>query len=764
MSINNKFLIISIVLGVMFFNISSSAMESSNHEKKQENLNEINILKGQDNEKKEDVSSLKNEIKENVNESKIIKCEKEDNGNKKSIDIKGNKIIKYCIEKWKNDLICLDKQSELTNITNIDDVKKYIENSIKNNIKNFEEIIDRFKEYKCEFEECDESNCYNNDCFFDFSRLEKVIEEKNRELLEEDKMQINKEFVITYLDKVLKNNRSLRDKTKTYKDLIRDAYKYCSNGSDFDYTPYDKERNIFKGDELIEKLKKLNREYEEMKCVIGIVEVLERIKQGNDENILYASKYKLNYDYIESNTLKYVKNMLEEFNKLEDIFSFVKKIYGESMYKYYNMFLRELEQAADEGISKEFINGILNLITECSPKRFIEEFKIYLNKKYEIICSASDIIFRVQPEAFYFLKDGKEDFFKSLGCLLDDDIFKKIEGFLSKEIEKNSRDVNYTGISFENMMYIKTIRDLLCKYNFTFPNKLEELIKNNFEDAKKIREIKLILNDLGKKYLPEDELIKKTDELIKKLRGEIDDKSIEKLKYFASKKYFRDLVKVFIKHIEEDSINFYTNLKRAIERKDEEMLSAQGIIKDINNILIVLNNGTRKDKVESRLNTFLENFKNCERSDIGDYVKKTTVSGMKYIFENLELSEFRKFFHQIENEIQDPRNIYMKIAVLTKNKFVVVNLEKEIKNMLLEIEQKEEKDNKYKESEDFKKLFNKIKEKSETLYRKQHNFRQNYIRLKFDLVKNIFTGHYSIKVVNENKRDNNNANDETEME
>lgn len=83
--------------------------------------------------------------------------------------------------------------------------------------------------------------------------------------------------------------------------------------------------------------------------------------------------------------------------------------------------------------------------------------------------------------------------------------------------------------------------------------------------------------------------------------------------------------------------------------------------------------------------------------------------------------------------------------------------------MLSEIEDKEREDDKYKESEDFKELFKKIKEKSETLYRKQHNFGRNYIRLKFDLVKNIITGHYSIKVVNEDKRYNN-ANDETEME
>ncbi len=775
MSKNNKFLIISIVLGVMFFNISSSAMESSNHEKKQENSNEINILKGQDNKKKEDVSSLKNEIKENVNESKIIKCEKEENGNKKSIDIKDNEIIKYWIEKWENNLICLDEQSELTNITNIDDVKNYIENSIKNNIKNFEKILDRFERYKCEFEECyNESDSYyyyeyyNNDCFFDSSKLKNVIKNENEALIEENKMQINEELVITYLNKVLKNNRSSRDKTKTYKDLIRDAYKYCFNSSDFNYTQYDKERNIFKEQELI---KKLNREYEEMKCVIGIVEVLERIKQEDDENILYAIKYRLNYDCIESNRLKYVKNILEEFKKLENKFSSVEEIYNEDMCCYFNIFLRELEQAAYEGISKEFINGILDLITKCCPKRFIKEFKIYLDIKYEIICSANDIRRLVDLEEYHLLKEKKDEFFKLLGYLLNDDIFKKIEGLLSKEIEKSSRCVNYTGINFENMMYIRTIKDLLRKYNFTFPNKLEELIENDFEGAKKIREIKLILNDLAKKDLSEDELIEKTEELIEKLRGKIDDESIEKLKCFASKKYFiEDWVKVFIRYIEGDSINFYTNLKKVIERKYEEMLSVEGIIKDIKNILTVLNDGTRKDKVESCLDTFLKNIDSCICSEIGNLAKSTIIDGIKYLFENLELLEFRKFFNKIESEIRDPSDIYMNIAVLIKreckdmkNRIEIEELKKEIENMLLEIEEKENEDDKYKESEDFKELFKKIKEKSETLYRKQHNFGQSYIRLKFDLVKNIFTGHYRIKVVNEDKRYNN-ANDETEME
>ena len=65
MSKNNKFLTISIVLGAMFFNISSSAMENNKQEKKQENSNgTINIIKNQIGEKKEDVSSLKNEIRE----------------------------------------------------------------------------------------------------------------------------------------------------------------------------------------------------------------------------------------------------------------------------------------------------------------------------------------------------------------------------------------------------------------------------------------------------------------------------------------------------------------------------------------------------------------------------------------------------------------------------------------------------------------------------------------------------------------------------
>lgn len=210
-----------------------------------------------------------------------------------------------------------------------------------------------------------------------------------------------------------------------------------------------------------------------------------------------------------------------------------------------------------------------------------------------------------------------------------------------------------------------------------------------FEGAKKIREIKLILNYLAKKDLPEDELIKKTEELIEKLRYDIDDKSIEKLKYFASKKYFKeDWVKVFIRYIEGDSINFYTNLKRLIERKYKEMLSVEGIIKDIKDILIVLNDGTSNNEIKSCLDTFLKNIDSCICSEIGNLAKSTIIDGIKYLFENLELLEFRKFFNKIENETRNPSDIYMNIALLIKREC------KDIKNRI-EIEKLKKRNRKY---------------------------------------------------------------------
>ena len=299
---NKKFLVITVFLGVMFFCVSSGAMENNNHEKKLENLDGNKKENNSENEdieesvikiidKENDVENKK--TKENINESKILESGTKEHINNNSIGIEYKKFIDYWTRRWEKVLNSLAEQNKLTNL---EEAKEHIEKLIKKDIENFEDVLERFEKYNCEFKEYenDEYDLFYDmeyeDVFFNFDELKKILEEENETLLREKDIKIDEELVIKYVNNVLKNNESLQNKIKTYKDLIRDAYiDYLNKNSyddDYIFDPSeinDEGRFIFNKENSIENLD------EGKKYILRMKEILEKIKEESDKDILYAS-------------------------------------------------------------------------------------------------------------------------------------------------------------------------------------------------------------------------------------------------------------------------------------------------------------------------------------------------------------------------------------------------------------------------------------------------------------------------------------------
>ena len=146
MSKNNKFLTISIVLGAMFFNISSSAMENNKQEKKQENSNgTINIIKSQIGEKKEDGNNIKNEIREiGGKEEKTKKIEGVSKKFKEDEDLKSKENL-FNKEESKN--LLKSRYEEKLFIKNIKAILEKIK--IENKKKLEKDFLDILEDRKC---------------------------------------------------------------------------------------------------------------------------------------------------------------------------------------------------------------------------------------------------------------------------------------------------------------------------------------------------------------------------------------------------------------------------------------------------------------------------------------------------------------------------------------------------------------------------------------------------------------------------------------
>ena len=605
MSINNKFLVISIVLGVMFFNISSSAMENINQEKKQENLNEANIIKSQNNEKKEDGSNIKNEVKENENKIKY-----EENKNESKIIIKNekeNKIEEKAEETEENlrELgygdIEKDQQETKEWIKHWGIDNKEIYNEMKNN--KYDDLLDCIKKYimqknrnliEC-IKECENKKfCYkiveSNQSYYEKNSGYEEFEVDRKDLGEVlriiQKNNLNKDVMVSYIEKVLLYDRNTREKIKTYGDLIKKAYTYVEE-QNIELEKHERKYNIFD----LDSIDILEGEY---KCITGYLNfkrVLRKMKIEKEEkrdlkkeiSDLYIeisrlqrliNRYEENEDesdernflkeiniYLNENSNNFIDELIEITNKTSDVFSFWKTLKNLLTIKYENSAsvkkiieaIRK-EMVHNASFNEKNINNIVNILKGSVNEENLEKIKNYLGEG--IGDGKKVFIFKEILE--YLLNNYRVNFFENLDYVVENfEMIKEIE-----VLKINIEMLKEENIEKENKLKImNAIEKIKEKINSDSSKKFEFLIKNFLENDKVTdADLGFFLDIL--KYIYDYEFY-----LYRKLSGEdtvqgVKERFYTGLEEIIEKNYDK---KIFTKDIE----TILKNMKTAYENKDK---------------------------------------------------------------------------------------------------------------------------------------------------------------------------------------------------
>ncbi len=655
-------------------------------------------------------------IKEKINrteESKGLEEERKSYVNRNLRENEYEGFVSYWVEKWGINLGYFIKNNKLTDLK---DIKEYIEN-----------ILTKFKKYRCEFKEDGEDEEYNiygelvnKDEFFDFNKLNKAIEYENKFLAKEKNVQINKELVIKYIDNVLKYNKLLRIKTKTYEDLIRDAYEYA--------------------------MKDLKKEYEEMQFIMKMREILEKIKQKDKKETEEACRNfitEISRKYREKNE----KDFLEDFNELEYIF---KKNMEDQEKIYFERFIYSLSLVLYSGIIEQYIDEIMELTKkQYKPRRFIEDIKKCIQEKFLIFNTVLNIKNLIGNILNKPTQENKAELFKLLRDMVGDELFSKIEKNLSDDIEKiKSKKSMGESVYFEDAIYINTIRNISYMRVLIFSDRLKEIIEGDFKEEKKIKNIKSILKDIEElKNSKEDSLVKeKVEKLIKELKDKMDDESIKKLRYLVGEKFFECYVEAVMNLIDNIPINFYDDFKKIIDKQYREKTLPDDLTKNLNDILIALDNKTSNEELKLRLNNLIEKVKSFDDEEINNK--------LEYLVKNLLPQQLRMFIFNVKEKIKNETDIadifyYIGDLVTKEYDFLecrkkINELREKIEHMIDELEEKEQKDSEYKGSEEYDKFIEELRKTCEELYLKENRCGPYFLRLNISLVKDMSTNRYKI--------------------
>ncbi len=502
----------------------------------------------------------------------VIKKTEEISSEDYSVFLKDNEFVKLAriwIDMWGGNLKDLYKNK----LVNIEEIKEYVMKVVNEDIDNFYEVLKRFETYECEFKDCDLNN--KND-FFDVVKLEEIIEKENENLKKDYGIKINAKIVSDYVYNELLKNENERKEITNYKDLIEKAYEnFISNSNgekrnvmcdsnlnpykfyDEGYnieTAYDEKKNltyykswkqgkfdIYKDDAIC----KIKKEYEEIEFILKMREILEKINEQDEydlktdcANILKKYRKKIAVKIEDMETLKDEDGYIEckELQNLKDLID--KKInirWGyvnyENRVDYSKGFFFVLNQAIYEGLSKQFINEIINLTKEeYYPDRFIEKFKKFIVNKFHMINTlkiVNNYINRIIDRIIY------SNSYQELGSykIPWGDLYKnyplveKLDIGLEQDFKRLSI---HKSTNFSNYFYISIFKMISSKYKLRFFEKLKDVMEelNNFEEIEKISNLVLFLEDLKHKKLKNRDDIKKLIDIIK---NDIDRKSLKKL-------------------------------------------------------------------------------------------------------------------------------------------------------------------------------------------------------------------------------------------
>ncbi len=256
---NSRFLVISIILGIMFLGVSSNAMKSNKEGTREEKTDEYKTIT-KSNKNEGDVNVLKiGEKKENE-----IKDEKEREKDLKRLgygDTKEDQLeTKEWIESFGFDNEVVYKKMKTNKFK---DLGKCLESLIEEQIKKFNDITKDFENIPFEYvEEPAELDYYDN-FYGEHDNCENfyVKEEKLEEVCKlMDERKISREIVVDYINNVLPFDKETRLKIKNYKELIRKAYEdYVEDFMDEESIQKEKKYKELLNEELYKKYVKKPR-------------------------------------------------------------------------------------------------------------------------------------------------------------------------------------------------------------------------------------------------------------------------------------------------------------------------------------------------------------------------------------------------------------------------------------------------------------------------------------------------------------------------
>ncbi len=531
-------------------------------------------------------------------------------------------------------------------------------------------------------------------------------------------------------------NGHIDNQDKVLKESNFNFYKFWYKGYNIDVESNDDEivYRFNKKDKIDiytkEAKDKIKTEYEEMQFVLNMKSILEKIKsqdknQISEEcsNILKTNTkgftISLNYlgdllegkiseeDYkkylikdspkvLESKTIELKKNL----NILEDMFDmFEERIKDEKQnLDYCKMFAECLKQAIDENIFEQFIDEIIDLTKEeYYPGRFIKKFRKLISRKYSLIHKVNYINIglnkiKERPNEDidrFFLSDMTECKFygyikfKKGGLEKYEDykLLEELKEYLKRDFE-TIKSMNGLEDSFFKHYYISAIISLSSEHKLTFFKELKKVLKEDFKEVEKARDIALFAEDIcglcskAKKH---------KEELIDKIGDNIGKENIEKFKdifNFVDMSEYGDIIKIISKCANDfanknmlkfNQTEFFNRLKTVItgeyeyrkrfyeikkiletmEEKSGDIIKDPSLKEKLLNELIEKIGSVMIDDVKTKLRYIFEKSEDNEL--------KNFICNSYNIYSCSDLSEcLSEFFVSIENEYKKIRKNVLK--------------------------------------------------------------------------------------------------------
>ncbi len=648
-------------------------------------LSSIDLLRKEYEKKKRSLDRFKVIINSDEEESDVDKI------NEEKFNNRDNEIIKWSknwIDMWGGNSEYLYGKNKKVNFEHI---KKYLKKLVIKDVNKFNKILSIFRKYKCEFNKNEiEDFKKDKNKFFDFDRLNKIIDEKNKYLEKEYNFSIDKKIVSDYIETEVLCSKLLQENINDYRELIKNAYmSYIDISNNYYDRDLDKNLNIYKfykeGSEKFKNLKQENfdiydekaldefkKQNDEMKSIIEIRNVLEEIKKQDKKDISEECIDILKFEkFCSKSNLKILINQLKQrMGDEEDDEEKIKKQYKKDLSgecidilklekfrlksnlgnlinqlklriddkeeNYIEKFVLILYLAVEEDILEKTIDEIISLTNEAYyPGEFIIKFKEFVKNKFDLLNYLDYIYRRVEHLDSNFGKEDQKIFLKDVMNFNKDiednsyDLRKELCEYLKEDLHRAFYFYEYR---YEYFYYMNKIEELICKYKLTFFKHLKEIVEKEFRYKNKIHEMKKCLRairfTLQSFYYREDGL----KNIIEILGDSITEDSKTKLEQIVGESTDKELECFFWNIVRID----YSNIEEFLKRFYDLLEKTYKKLKIREKIDVILD-GVNSSNVENfkKSDKYKELRKECEKLYIleNDGLESLDLQRMKFCLE-----------------------------------------------------------------------------------------------------------------------------------